>query len=1116
MLTQMEYIADLIEKRCGYPETQQETDVMKTIARPRNSAGHTEKVRLSGIFTRSWRVAVFACFAMLVFSLGSEVYAQTTTSTIEGTVTDQNGAVIAGATVKATGTTLAVERTATTDKDGLYRFVALPAGSYTLSFAQTGFSSKTSTLELTLNRTAVLNVQLQVSGNVEQVDVVGDRQLIEPNEGTIGQTITPKQITDLPVNGRNYLDLLQLVPGIAINRQADPDGDNATPILGERGGNTNFFIDGHPNKDTVNGGPAAQFNQETIAEFQVLTAGYKAEFGQASGGIVNVITKSGSNSFRGVGSFFLRNDALDSVNSLKTTLTDPLPLSRYDYSLAGGGPIIKDKFFFFASSERITESRQIDFTFPDTQNAVVNQLLRNQETPFDTPSKTYETRNFIKLNQTLGQHQLSQEFNYTNSRIKNFLPLSQSQSLPSARNNIGSRSLLLAFGDTVLLGDQGNPYILTLRGAYRGEPSNTEPAHPEITGSTRFNAYSGPGSFLFGDLPVSVFGNPQTPSNLDQKYVALSANLSKLVGDHDIKVGWNLLRTKVDGLETRLLQNQLFASVSDFATYGAATAGVYLLADRGGVTPQGDEIHLLNTYNGLYIQDDWKLLKNLTINMGLRWDYDSEFKTKKNFSPRLSVAWSISPKTVVRANLGVFYDQFRLGLVRDIPAFGGADQRTGQKFVFPRLLYGSPSYVSSIALLSGLPGGCFQNLTTGNLTDAQVAAAGAAGICPFTGAPFIGVDRLNRVVAPGHAFIPANAVVTAANVQQLTGLTPQQYADQASAAIGQPAGYFTFGTLGLLYNQIIPPAPFPIGIDESFKTPHTLGFTVGIQHELFKDTVINADYYHREMRNLLGVRVTNLPFRARVVGRVYDPPFTAGPINTFGPFFKGKYDGLVLGLNSRFAKRFVVGTSYSYAKATDNSLGINALPSDSFVGIVPVVTEASTGQTNANGSFTTAQGRFVAQAGTFLNGPDLDKGPSDLALDHVFQVNGLVDLPWKIQIGGIFRAQSGFHFTRATALGAPLSQGDPDGDSTVNGLDVKAGRNAFTAPDFLNLDMRFTKRFDIGERVKLQLLFEFFNLLNRQNPAAVQTQEGITGQPFGKATQVLPGREGQFGFRIEF
>jgi hypothetical protein len=186
------------------------------------------------------------------------------------------------------------------------------------------------------------------------------------------------------------------------------------------------------------------------------------------------------------------------------------------------------------------------------------------------------------------------------------------------------------------------------------------------------------------------------------------------------------------------------------------------------------------------------------------------------------------------------------------------------------------------------------------------------------------------------------------------------------------------------------------------------------------------------------------------------------------------------------------------------------LPSDSFVGTVPVVTETATGKTNQNGPFTTASGKFVAQAGTFLNGPDLDKGPSDLAVDHIFQINGLMELPWQIQISSIFRTQSGFHFSRT----APIAE-DPDGDGTFNAIDhgPSGGRNAFTAPAFVNLDMRLAKRFDIRERFKVQVLFEFFNVLNRQNPAAVQT---LNTALFGKASQVLPGREGQIGFRIEF
>ena len=1056
-----------------------------------------------------------SCILFVFISFSSSANAQTTTSTIEGTVADANGAAVAGATVKASGTTLAAERTVTTNAEGFYRIVALPAGDYTLTVSQSGFASSTSNIELTLNRTVEVNFRLQVgevSGNV--VDVTSELPLIDQTRSSTGTTVTPRQIEDLPVNGRNYLDLLQLVPGTAINRQANPEGDNANPILGERSGNNNFLIDGHSNKDTVNGGPAAQFNQETIAEFQVLTTGFKAEFGQASGAVVNVITKSGGNDFHGVASLFHRNEAFDTSNAL-TEDKDAPHLRRFDYSLALGGPIIKDKVFFFGSAERIMENRRLEFEYPNLGTSagaqLVSQILRNQEQAFDMPTISRETRAFFKLNEQIGRHSLNQEVNYTNGLVRDFLPFG-STGLPSRRNSTGDRYLLLAFGDTMLLGDEGNPFIVTLRGAYRGEPSSSRPSHPEAGPTTTFNGYTRQnctGCVIFGDLPPVGFGNGATPSNLDQKYTIFSASANKLFGDHDLKFGWNFLRTKVDGVASRNLVSQIFATVDDFLQFGPINGGVSLLAQTGALTPEGDQLHLRNNYNALYGQDDWKLLRNLTLNLGLRWDYDSEFKAKKNFSPRIGAAWAIDSKTVVRANLGIFYDQFRLGLVSNIPEFGGVDRRGGQDLLFPRGLYGSPSFVSSIAFLSRLPGGCFSN----NLTDAQITAAGLT--CPLApSAPFIGVDRLNNVVAPGHAPIPANAVINISNIQSLTGLTPDQYLAQAAAAIGQPAGYFVWGAYGVLSNRVFAPQPAPVTVDSAFKTPNTLGFSVGVKRELTRDFAVEVDYHHKNIRNILGTRKSNLAYQSRVagIGIKYLPPNTQFEINTFGPFFEGTYDGLIVAVNKRLSNRFLFGASYTYSHAVDNTLGIDTRASDSFIGIVPEVTEPGTGRNNANGSFVSTNGRFVAQAGTISNGPDLDKGPSDLALDHIFEFNGLVNLPWQIQVSGIFRAQSGFHFSRS-----PNDLLDPDGDSFTNGVDVIAGRNAFTAPPYVNLDMRFAKSFKLGERARAQILFEFFNILNRQNPGSVYTQDLPNAlNPFGSIRQVLPGREGQVGFRIEF
>ena len=1050
-----------------------------------------------------YRAGTSVLFLLLLFPLSA--LAQTTISTIEGTIKDAQGSVVSGAQIAIKSPAMGIERTATSDANGFYRVTALPAGNYSLTISHSGFSTRTfDDIELTVNRTLTLDIPLEVGAVQEQVDVIGYAQLLNPTTSSTGATVTPEQIKGMPVNGRNYLDLMQLVPGVVINRQANVGSDNATPVLGERSGNNNFLIDGQPNKDTVNGGAASQFNQETIAEFQVLTAGFRAEFGQASGAVVNVITRSGGNAYHGLASIFFRNNVFDSSNSLDTTKDEAPFLQRWDYSLALGGPIVKDKVFFFGSGERIRENRTLNFIFP----VGTPQIARDFETEFDNPSRTFDTRGFLKFDEQLARHSLSQSVSYTNGNVREFLPLSNATDLPSRRNDTGARHLLLAFSDTVLFGDNSNPWVLTLRGSYRGDTSETRPAHPEAGVGTTFNMFS---SFntggLFGDLGSFAFGNNTSRTALDQKYTSASANITKLVGDHNVKFGWNFLRTRVDGIESQILNLQLFATVPDFIAFGPFNAGFFTVTTASGLTPAANEIHLRNNYNALFAQDDWKFLPNLTLNFGMRWDYDSEFVTKQNFSPRVGFAWSATPKTVIRGHYGIFYDQFRLGLVRDVPAFGGADRRVVQPFSYPRGFYGVPTLAPAAINASLFPGGL---CVSPNLTDAQITAGNIA--CPFSPGLFIGIDRLNRVVAGGHAVIPANAVINLSNIQSLSGLTPDQYLIQAAAAVGKAPGFFFWGPFGALSHAAIPAQLFPTDIDRSFKTPFTRSFSIGVQQEI-KNVVIEADYYHRSMNNLLGLRETNISFASRAASRQFLPPFTAGPIRTFGPWYEGTYDGFVASFTRRFARRFTLSGNYAFANETDNQLGIDSLPSDSFVGIAPVVTETGTGRTNANGSFVRANGRFVAQANTFVNGPDLDKGPSDLSVDHTFQLNGLLALPWQLQVSGIFRAQSGFHFSRQA-----LALEDPDGDGTFNPIDhgSGAGRNAFTAPPYVNLDLRVGKRFNITERVRLEALFEFFNVFNRQNAAAVQTQQKIANSPFGSLRQVLPGREGQVGLRLEF
>jgi len=261
---------------------------------------------------------------MILLAAATAGYAQTT-STVEGTVKDPQGLSVAGVTVTAASSASSAKCTAVSDSRGLYRITGLPAGTYVVATAPTGsFASMTyRNVEVLLNRTLLLEIQLTVGTVKSEVEVRGVASELKTDTPDLGSNIARATIQNTPLNGRNYVDLLQLVPGVAVNRQADQGSDQADPILGERAGNTVFMIDGMSNENEFGGGASAQFNQDTIQEFQVLTTGYKAEFGHGSGGVVNVITKSGANRWHGSAFAFHRNSELDRNNSLDPTVTKP-------------------------------------------------------------------------------------------------------------------------------------------------------------------------------------------------------------------------------------------------------------------------------------------------------------------------------------------------------------------------------------------------------------------------------------------------------------------------------------------------------------------------------------------------------------------------------------------------------------------------------------------------------------------------------------------------------------------------------------------------------------------------------------------------------------------------
>ncbi len=580
--------------------------------------------------------ACLAWFSLFLFLLVPGLPAQTT-STITGTVRDKQGLAVTGAQVHAASAELAIDHSTTTEGDGSYRLASLPPGIYEIKVSKDGFETEIfKGIEVTLNRTLVYDVTLQIGSINQTVEVSSAAPLLETTISSTGTTITPREIEDMPINGRNYLDLLQLVPGVSLNRQNDPAGDNSTPILGERGGNALYLIDGMPNRDNFNGGPSAQFNQDSIMEFQVVTAGYKAEFGHASGGIINVVTRGGTNDWHGGLSLFYRSSAFDSNNIPGASGGAPF-LNRWDPTIYFGGPILKDKVFFFGSAERLLESRNLNFIF----NPNLPSSLVAFETPFNKNSMTYVTRARAKVDENLGRHRLSEQFNYTNNHITNYLPLTESLNLPDTRYNIDSRTLMIGVSDVWALGGVSNSWILNSYFQYRGDPTRQTPCCPAAgTPNTLFNLFSSYSSGdEFGDLGQASFGPGYNSFTFFQKYYSGGSNLSKVLGRHTLKFGWDYEHTNVNGAEPNNFFTQLFATVDDFNTFGPINSGINLITLQSGPTPQDNNVNIHNNYNGLFVQDDWKVTSKIMVNAGLRWDYDSTFPNKTDFSPRIGVAW---------------------------------------------------------------------------------------------------------------------------------------------------------------------------------------------------------------------------------------------------------------------------------------------------------------------------------------------------------------------------------------------------------------------------------------------------------------------------------------------
>jgi hypothetical protein len=292
-------------------------------------------------------------FVLAVLMAGTLCLAQDATGRVLGTVYDQQGAVIPGVQITVTNTATQIERTANTDTEGYFQVLALPIGNYKVMAAHDGFRTTISDAQkLLINQSLRFDLKMEVGATSQTLKVEANAASIETVDATLGQSVTSRQLINMPLNGRDVLDLALLQPGVTESNDDNVGAGNFS-IAGGRTDSVTYLLDGGINNDLLDNSQLLNPNPDAVAEFRLLTSNYTAEYGRNGGGIISVVTKSGSNQIHGSGFEFLRNTAFN-ANDYFNIIAQPTPLPRDDlkrnqFGATIGGPILKDRFFFFAA-----------------------------------------------------------------------------------------------------------------------------------------------------------------------------------------------------------------------------------------------------------------------------------------------------------------------------------------------------------------------------------------------------------------------------------------------------------------------------------------------------------------------------------------------------------------------------------------------------------------------------------------------------------------------------------------------------------------------------------------------------------------------------------------------
>jgi len=1053
----------------------------------------------------------FVLFALCV----PAAIAQTDTGAISGVVTDASGATVPGALIIITQQETNVPVSLTTNETGFYSEPALHVGTYQVEVSKAGFQTQKQTnITLHVQDRVEINFKLSPGSASTTVTVSTELPSLETETSSLGHVVESKTIDDLPLNGRSFIQLATLTTGtLPSTRSADKDSFISN---GARSVQNSYLLDGIDNKNKIPGfdGTNAQIVEpvlDAIQEFKVQTSSFSAEFGQAAGGVVNVTMKSGTNSYHGNVFEFLRNSATDAIPFFQPA-GDKAPIYQQNqFGATFGGRVIKNKTFFFGSWQGSREQSQAPqigsvpsaneqqgifpskITDPSSGAPFANNTIPKSR--FDSvaaglaplyplPNLPGIVNNYFsnpteRVNND--QYNLKLDHHFTDSDYM-FVRWSQGweqvqmpPALPPPANSQGFNNLY----QRQIVGSETHTFAANKVNEFRVGFVYTHELQ-NITGPRLFDQYGIKGALdsptILGlpDFPITGLSNLGTPapgtlsigapssgnfpSEKSGKVWEFIDNFSWIHNRHSIKFGVDMSRITLFVYAT----NSARPSITFNGTYSGNSFADFLLGDvyTGTTSQQQLDTFIQYIFNG-FIQDDWKVSKKLTLNIGLRYElptpFREEYDRQANFVLDSGPCYLqlITVAQNASCNAGIGRSQVRLDTNNFAPRFGLAYQVTGK---------------TVIRIGSGIFYGRDENLGVARRLEDNPPYVSAATFQGTTAAPALLLQN------------------------------------------GFPPNALSLAGTGFNANTTVNSFPF------NFPVPYVEQWNINVERQLNGNFVAQLGYTGSEAHKLPEVVNVNQPFPGSGSVNSRRPFQGVGVIDFYGPLVNSTYNALIAKLQRQFSKGLSVTVSYTYGHSIDGGRNNND-SSDNAPQNVRAL-QADKGSSNFD-----VRHRFVLSGFyqlPFGKSPGfVNRLIRDWQLSGIYSAQ--TGQPLTITLStDPSNTSTTAHPNRIASGNLPADQRSVSHWFNTSAFTVpncvcfgNSGRMIIAAPGFENLDLSIIRDFYLRERFRLQFRAESFNLMNHPNLGVPNTAIG-NARVGTITTTINPERQNQFALKLYF